>query len=508
MMRIPLDRESEIPLYRQIQRFLAEQIQAGSLSPDTRLPATRELAAALGVGRITVANAYAELQADGLIYTRPGSGTFVASPLIPLGSRNAKQATLTDWPLWQQSLLARTWHPAYQHLREILSEIDHPDPISFAAGLGAPEFFPAEEFRKSLNAAMRREGQACFDYGDRAGYPPLREDVARILSNQGIPSSPDEVLITNGSQQAISLVARLLIRPGDAVLVESPTYINAIDLFRSMDIRVIGIPMDEQGMDLHAAEEALSVHRPRLIYTMPTFQNPTGICMSGHRRRQLIELAHRFQVPILEDDCFGDLRYEGPALPALKALDPDGYVIYVNTFSKILMPGLRIGYLVASGPVYSRLLDCKNVLDLATSQPIQRGLQAYISVGRYQTHLRRACRVYRQRRDAALEALASHMPTGVRWLVPRGGLFLWLELPDPWSADDLFPVAAAEGVVFAPGSHFFPAERSQPCLRLNFVIHPPERAREGIKRLGIAMHKWMQGLRPSHREMPDRRVAV
>jgi DNA-binding transcriptional MocR family regulator len=214
-----------------------------------------------------------------------------------------------------------------------------------------------------------------------------------------------------------------------------------------------------------------------------------------------------FNIPLLEDDCFGDLRYEGRALPALKALDPVGNVIYINSFSKMLMPGLRTGYLVASGPMYDRLLASKYTLDLATSNPIQRALEEYISVGSYQAHLRRACKFYRHRRDAMVESLRENMPDGVRWKTPEGGLCLWLELPEGCSAMKLFPIAGEEGIIYAPGSFYFPVESAQPFLRLNFGIHHPESIKEGIRRLGVAVNRYLAEFEIIHRQ-PDQRRYV
>jgi GntR family transcriptional regulator/MocR family aminotransferase len=441
------------------------------------------------VNRITVTNAYAELEAEGLVYSRQGSGTFVAPPLAALPESKGDRISTSDWPLWQQELLSRTWLPALRELDRLLESVSHPDLISFAGGMGDSELFPVDDFRKALQAVLRRDGTQALGYGDRTGYPPLRAKIAHVLTSQGIPTHPDHVLITSGSQQALALVAQLLLRPGDVVLVESPTYTGAVDLFRSLDVRLLGVPLDEQGMQVEQVEDALPSGRPRLIYTVPTFHNPTGTCMSAHRRRQLVALANRYNVPILEDDFVGDLRYEGRAQPALKALDPGGRVIYTSTFSKMLMPGLRVGFLAASGPVYERLLACKRVTDLATSNLMQRALEAYITVGRYQAHLRRACQIYRRRRDAMLDALSRYLPASARCLPPQGGLFVWLQLPAGLSATKLYPVAAEEGVTFAPGSLFFPAERAQPYLRLNFAMHPPDVIGEGIRRLGRAVER-------------------
>ena len=260
-------------------------------------------------------------------------------------------------------------------------------------------------------------------------YGPLRETITHILASQGLQTRPENILITAGSQQALSLVSQLLLKPGDVILVESPTYSGALDLFRALGFKVVGIPVDGQGMQVEGLEKLLQQHHPKLIYTIPNFHNPTGTCLNSARRRQLIVLADRYNIPILEDDFVGDLRYEGRTQPALKALDPGGRVIYVSTFSKMLMPGLRVGFLVAEGPIYDCLVNFKRVNDLATSTLIQRALEAYVTVGRYQAHLRRSCQIFRKRRDVMLSAIQRYLPAGVHFDPPQGGLFIWLQLP-------------------------------------------------------------------------------
>jgi GntR family transcriptional regulator / MocR family aminotransferase len=505
-MRIPLDRDSAVPLYEQIEQFLREQIQTEALAPETRLPASRDLAASLGVSRITVANAYAELEAAGLVHSRQGSGTYVSPPPLALpGSRD--ETAGGDWPLWQQELLNRAGPLAQQELDHLMVSTAHPDLISFAGGVGDGRLFSVDDFRKALQTVIRRDGAEAMGYGDRAGYAPLRATIAHILTSQGIPTHPDHVLITSGSQQAMTLVARLLLQPGDVALVESPTYMGILDILRPMGVRLLGVPVDDQGMQVERVEEAVCTARPRLIYTTPTFHNPTGTSMSGVRRRQLVTLASRYSIPILEDDYVGDLRYDGHAQPAIKALDPGGHVIYISTFSKMLMPGLRVGFLVASGPVYEQLLARKRAEDLATSNLMQRALEAYITVGRYQAHLRRACQAYRRRRDTMLTALTHTMPPGTRWLTPQGGLFIWLQLPEGLSANELYPVAGKEGVIYAPGSVFYPCARVQSYLRLNFAMHPPSVIEEGVRRLGRAIDLYL-ALKKSGERAPEQRTGV
>ena len=436
-MRIPLDRDSNTPLYQQIKTFLRQGILSGSLAADTRLPASRQLAHDLDINRITVESAYAELEAEGLVFSRIGSGTYVLSihdlPPMPRDSAGA------PWPLWQQSIASVPGSSLQMAPDEMLTAAGHPHPISFATGNSDSRLFPAEEFRKVLQVVMRRDGIAALDYGEPEGHMPLRITIAHILASQGLQTRPENVLITAGSQQALTLVAQLLLEPGDVILVESPTYSGALNLFRALGFRIVGVPIDRQGMQVEVLEKLLQQHHPKLIYTIPTFHNPTGTSLSSARRHQLIVLADRYNVPILEDDFVGDLRYEGRTQPALKALDPGGRVIYVSTFSKMLMPGLRVGFLVAEGPVYDGLVRFKHASDLATSSLVQRALQAYVTVGRYQAHLRRSCQNFHKRRDAMLAALDRHLPAGIRYDTPQGGLFVWMQLPDQLSAEDLLP---------------------------------------------------------------------
>ena len=490
-MHIPLDRQSSIPLYQQIETYLRQGILSGSLAADTRLPASRQLAHDLGVNRITVENAYAELETEGLIFSRMGSGTYVlpANPPLTL----PKDDLGAPWPLWQQSIEFQSKATKREPADEISSRATRHalrHPISFASGIGDAHLFPAEDFRKVLQTVMRRDGIAALDYGEPNGHAPLRETIGHILASQGLQTKSENILITAGSQQALSLVSQLLLKPGDVILVESPTYSGALDLFRALNFEVVGIPLDSQGMQVEALEKLLQQHHPKLIYTIPNFHNPTGTCLSTSRRRQLIILADRYNIPILEDDFVGDLRYEGRTQPALKALDPGGRVIYVSTFSKILMPGLRVGFLVAEGPIYDCLVNFKRVNDLATSTLVQRALEAYVTVGRYQSHLRRSCQIFRKRRDVMLSAIQHHLPPEVRLDPPQGGMFMWLQLPGNLSSEKLLPFAWEEGVVFAPGNGFFPdGLEGRNWLRLNFVAQAPDQIDEGIKRLGKAIKR-------------------
>jgi len=485
-MRIPLNRQSDIPLYQQIKTHLRQGILSGSLAPETRLPASRQLAHDLGVNRITVETAYSELEADGLVFSRVGSGTYVLHPqtLTPIPKDNPFMA----WPLWQQNVQIENNIPGNTESNVSLKVDKNPNFISFASGSSAPHLFPADDFRKVLQNVMRRDGIEALQYGESNGYAPLRATIAHVLASQGLQALPENILITAGSQQALSLVSQLLLKPGDTILVESPTYSGALELFHALDFSVIGIPVDKHGMQVESLEKLLQQYHPKLIYTIPNFHNPTGTCLSGSRRRELIVLADRYNVPILEDDFVGDLRYDGRTQPSLKALDPGGRVIHVSTFSKMLMPGLRVGFLLIEGPIYEHLVNLKRVNDLATSSLIQRALEAYVTVGRYQAHLRKSCQIFRKRRDAMVTAIKKYLPTNVEFEMPQGGLFIWLHLPDKMFLGGLLQVAYKEGVDFVPGSEFFPdEEQGQAWMRMNFVAQPPDKIEEGIKRLGQAI---------------------
>jgi GntR family transcriptional regulator/MocR family aminotransferase len=485
-MRIPLDRQSTVPLYQQIENFIREAIISGGLEPEARLPATRKLASDLGVNRITVETAYAGLEADGLIYTKVGSGTYILPP-YPLPPET-KDDNEPSWPGWQRNLTPDADIKIRTLVGRNLIPAGEFDLIDFTAGLGAPDLFPVEAFRKVIQMVMRRDGIEALGYGERQGYAPLRSTIAHVLASQGLPARPDNVLITAGSQQAIALVAQRLLKPGDTVLVEKPTYTGALDLLNHLGFQIVDIPVDEHGMQVEKLEPVLQQYCPKLIYSIPTFQNPTGACLSGQRRRQLVALAQHYDVPILEDDFVGDLRYDGRAQPTLKALDPGGIVIYISTFSKMLMPGLRVGFLVAEGPVFEALVDFKSMTDLATSNLIQRGLEAFVTVGRYQAHLRRACQVYRRRRDVMAAAIERFLPAEVQLSVPQGGLFIWLQLPEGVSAARLLGIAKEERVAFSLGSDYFQVRaEGDSYLRLNFCSHTPERIEEGILRLRKAL---------------------
>jgi GntR family transcriptional regulator/MocR family aminotransferase len=488
-MRIPLDRKNNVPLYQQIQNYLRTQIQSEQLLPGTKLPATRKLARDLGISRITVQNAYADLESEGFISSREGSGSYVLSPIQTSPYHSGDE--MVSWPLWQQDLSDTGSQTLETVSAQNLIHTPATDLITFT-GVGDPAHYPVKDFHKAFRTVINRQGVIALEYGDfGAGYLPLRQTITHILASQGIRANPENVLITSGSQQALALVCQILLKPGDVLLVEKPTYNLALDLFQVLDLKIVGVPVDKDGLQTELLEPLLQQYHPKLLYTIPNFQNPSGVCLRGPRRRELIQLAGRYNLAILEDDFAGDLRFEGRAQPAIKALDPGGQVIYVGTFSKMLMPGLRVGYLVAEGPIFERLVQIKHVTDLTTSTLIQHTLHDYVTVGRYQVHLRRSTQLYRKRRDAMLAAIKKYLPADVQMIPPEGGLFIWLRLPEGISSQELLSKALEQGIEFAPGGRFFPEPtEGEPYLRLNFATQTPDKIEEGIHRLALALARY------------------
>jgi len=484
-MRIPLDRESSVPLFEQVASFFRERCRSGLLAPGMKLPSARSLAEELGISRMTTEGAYSQLESEAVVERRQGSGTFVASRVASSVSGRGEFAL----PAWQRAVARPEENRSALDLAGLGLGVGRSDlTIDLASGLADPALFPASEFRKALRSALPEAGNEALGYGDPRGFAPFRESVARVLSSRGIDARPEEVLVTSGSQEGILLCALLAGERAGPVAVESPTYAAALGLFRAAGLGVVGVPADEGGMRPDALVRVLRDERPSLIYTMPNFQNPSGASLAADRRKAIVELAEKHALPILEDDYVGDLRYEGRDLPALVSIAAPGAVIYTGTFSKMLAPGLRVGYLVARGPVYDRLLELKYFASMAAPNLMQRALHSIFSVGSYENHIRRSRRIYRARRDAFLRAIALHLPE-FRLAKPAGGLLAWLRLPEGLGARRLSPACRAAGVLVYPGTQCFPDPsdgESDSFIRLNFATESEERLEEAVRRIAAA----------------------
>lgn len=464
-----LNKSAAEPLYRQLIRAVREGIAEGTLRVGDKLPPSRELAMQLGISRMSVVNAYAELLNEGVLAASPGRGTFIAGCLSA--------------PRDASALPSIAANPSAGSLPpEAL--------IAFSGGAPAEEFLPVAAIRRSIEAVLERDGAAAVAYEETEGYPPLRAAVAEHLASLGIRTLPENVLITGGCQQALDLAAQALLNEGDTLLTTNPTYLGILDIARIRRVRAVGVPTDEQGLRTELLESAIEAHRPRLIYIAPTHHNPTGSVMPIHRRRVLLRIAAAADIPVLEDGVYHELSYGGEPPPPLKALDEYGIVVHASGFSKIVLPGTRIGYLIAEGALWERALRVKQAADICTPGLNQRAMHHFLISGALSGHLDRVRRACQQRRDVALKAARRYLPSGARWSEPLGGVYLWVALPhEGITAAQLYPIALRHGVSFAIGSEFYTSEGNPSAayfMRLNFAQQPSERIEEGMKRLGAA----------------------
>lgn len=398
---------------------------------------------------------------------------------------------------WDYRYAQRTQRMKGSAIRELLKVTEQPDIISFGGGLPAPDVFPVEEFKRACNYVLDHDGAKALQYGSTEGYTPLREMIARKNSRTGISVNVDNTLITSGSQQALDLLGKIFINRGDRILVESPTYLGALQAWNAYGAEYVTVPMDEHGMITDALEEALRTG-PKFIYALPNFQNPTGSTLALERRHQLVKLADQYGVPIIEDDPYGQLRYEGEDLPAIELIDSQtrekngdytGNVIYLSTFSKILAPGLRLAWVIAPDTVIRKMALAKQGTDLHTSTFNQIVAHEISQHGFLDQHIKVIQDTYRERRNVMLDALTKYMPDGVSWTYPQGGLFLWATLPQQLNATELMSEAICEKVAFVSGESFHPNGGGTNTLRLNFSCMKPDRIVEGISRLGKVFKK-------------------
>lgn len=469
-MSFPLDRSAAEPLFLQIKRALADRIRSGLLAEGERLPAVREMAGRMGVSPVTVVQAYAALEAAGLVDREQGRGVFVRNRSALVGA----PARPAGGHLWQRAVAdyvprSLSWHilPGDRPAEVIPMQI---------ATVGA-DLLPVQDLVSDLRHVVANNPSIWGVYSPVAGEPSLREAIATHLRSGGIPVSAGEVLVTHGSQQGIDLAARSFIGPGDAVAMESPTYPPAIDAFKARGARIHPIPVDSEGMQV---ERLAAIPGLKMLYLVPTFQNPTGALLSRRRRRELMALARERSFIILEDEPWREISFGNAPPPPLKSQDPDGHVIYVKSYSKMLSVGIRIGALAASGSFFQRLLAAKAIADHGTALLPQMAVQPFVSSPRLARHLKRLVPLLAERREAVLTALERHAPRGVRWNRPAGGLSVWVTLPEGLDAEQLLPGATDRGLAFAPGIGFYPGDPDLNRLRLTFGSASPEELQRGV----------------------------
>jgi 2-aminoadipate transaminase len=405
---------------------------------------------------------------------------------------------------WTEQYAARTDGMGGSVIREILKLTQLPDIISFAGGLPAPELFPVEQVASATQRMLEQQGRQALQYSTTEGYPPLREMIADIMCRSGITCSPDNVLITSGSQQALDLIGKVLIDPGDRILVEEPTYLGALQAWNLYQADFVTVPNDDNGMQPDPLARILREGKVKFIYALPNFQNPSGTTMSYERRVELVRLAEEHGVPIVEDDPYGQLRFEGDHEPPLIALDAEiktsaaqarlaeGNVIYLSTFSKIMAPGFRVAWMVGPRDVLGQLVRAKQGADLHTSTINQMVIYETARDGFLEQHIETIKRVYRERRDLMLGLMEELFPPGVTWTHPKGGLFLWVRLPAGMDSAALLKKAVEAKVAFVPGGPFHPRGGGENTLRMNFSNATDEQIEAGMKRLADVIRTEME----------------
>ncbi|MCP5056516.1 MAG: PLP-dependent aminotransferase family protein [bacterium] len=473
------DRGIGAPVYLQIAGQIRDRVVAGALVPGDRLPPIRELARSLGVNRDTVCTAYETLAAEGVVDARVGRGTFVRGLRPRVGGATLPVQTRLAG-VTQRLLDLESTRVAYG---------DTANAIQLQALKPDPSLFPAEAFRRALNRTFATQGPELLDYGDPQGDPGLREAVAERLRAAGSQVQGDQIVLCQGASQAISLGLRLFAEAGDTVAVEEPTYQNALAAAIGLGIHVVPVPMRKDGADLDALDRVLSRSDVKLFYTIPTFHNPMGTTTDLAHRQELLEIAGRHGKPVLEDAYEMDLRFTGRPVPSLMALDEEGLVVQLLSFSKSLFPGLRCGAVVGCGRHVDGLLALRHAADLGGALPLEAALADFLRSGAYDRHLATLRRKLRERRDTLMESLEAEMPEGTEWQRPEGGYQVWVELPEPLDTRELFADALRAGVLIAPGFQFLHDGRASRGMRLSIGLSNPEEIRRGIALLGALVRE-------------------
>jgi DNA-binding transcriptional MocR family regulator len=487
VMLLNLDRKGKRPLYRQIVEGVRALVDGGTLETGRPLPSSRRLAAQLGVDRTTVTEAYAELQAMGYLRSRPGSYTIVRR-------RGGPEAGAQGVPCpieWDRRARPET-EAALRAFRAPSAERAsgdgaRPDMISLARLDPDPRLFPLARIHRTFSRSLWSHAHEPFEYGSYQGYGPLRDHLARRMRLHGMSVSAEEILVTNGAQQGLDLIIRLLARPGSKVVVEAPTYALMIPLLRMNGAAPVPVPMRDDGMDLDRLEKILGKETVAFVYTMPNFQNPTGITTGHEHRTRLLALCRSRGVPIVEDGFEEDMKYYGKVDLPIKSMDGGNVVIYVGTFSKALFPGLRVGWVAADAECVQRLTAIKRYADLTSNHLAQVFLHDFCDGGHYDSHLRRLHRAYRKRLALTLRTMKEAFPRSVTWTEPPGGYTLWVRMPRRMSGEELDALLGPHGVSVSAGQYYFCGASASEYFRLCIARTDESEIREGVRRLGRAL---------------------
>lgn len=480
--KIDLDASNNLPLYMQISEHLKSLIIGGEIKSGEKLLPIRKLAAKLDVNPITVVNAYKHLEEQQLAASRVGSGTYVTYREVPTA-----QTTAID----HSNLLLEIEYDEYNLIDRGQIRIK-PGIINFASASPSPELFPVDEFKNVLNEVLERDKGFAFSYQESQGYYPLRESIAEYIHTYNIKSSPEDIQIISGAQQGIDIISKALIKPGDCIFIENPSYAGAISSFTSRGAKLVQIPINFDGIDLNYMENKLKEQRPKFVYIMPCFQNPTGYLYSMPTRKEILELAEKYDFLIIEDDHLSDLSFSGEKVYPLKSEDINNRVVYIKSFSKIFMPGLRIAFLIAHPKMYHDLLEAKHSSDISTSGFLQRAFDLYLRKDIMPAHIESTKKIYKERYDTMLQSLKQYMPEGIKFVPPIGGLNFWICLPEGYNSNNLYVECLKKDILFVPGSFFNPLQTPGPCFRLSFAATNKQEIVSGIKALAKTIETFLK----------------
>ncbi len=468
-IQIDIDRSSEKPIYIQLYEQLKKYITEGIIAEDSKLPTIRSFAEYLEVNSVTIVNAYKLLEDNKLVYKKVGSGTF-AMPVKEDMNPDIDAVQVSD-----------------EMEVEVEDEATE-DIINLSTASPDPKLFPVKDFRRVLNEVLERDAGKAFMYHESLGYKPLRESLSQYLPGYGINVSAEDIHIISGAQQGIDIISRVLLTNGDYVFVESPTYNGAIAVFRSRGARIVEIPLHSDGPDMRELEKKLKLLKPKFIYVMPNFQNPTGCTYSERKRKYLLLLCRKYGVMLVEDDYMSDLSYIEEGVKPLKGLDNEDRVVYIKSFSKIFMPGLRVGFLIIPASIKEKVMNMKHITDISTSGLMQRVLDLYLRRGIWNKHLEYMKREYSVRYFEAVRAVKKYL-RGASFTQPYGGLNLWIKLPEGVDSGELYMKCKERKVLFTPGSVFIKGSQGKQYIRLSFASAGLAELTEGISVIGRVMEE-------------------
>ncbi len=489
-----LDKTLAAPLYLQLYEAIKNLIDEGTLVAHSRLPSIRSLAAILNVNQVTVVSAFKRLGHEEYVYSKPGSGTYISNTLSLKGMAGSGSSNIILDELYQQDDL-----PFLASGQVTLNE----NTINFASATPTSDLFPIDNFKVVLNDILDRDKGNAFSYQDIRGFLPLRECISQLMQKSNIKSNAENIQIISGAQQGIDIISKALLNQGDYVITESPTYTGAIAVFKSRGAEICDVEINKDGPDLNVLEYNLKKYNCKLIYTIPSFQNPTGHSYSNLKRRELLKLAERYNAYVIEDDYVSDLDFDNRGFVSLKSEDKGNRVIFIKSFSKIFMPGLRLGFMIVPSDIHGNILEAKHTSDISTSGLIQRAFDLYIRMGFWDKHFSFMYDIYKERYFKTLEALDNCLSDGVTYFKPGGGLNIWLDMPYGFPVGSLFKLSSSNDIVFAPGKIFYSNNLPQRLnnIRLSFASAYTEQIRPGIEKL-CSIISSLQQKQDSHRNMP------